>query len=57
MDKDFIEKENEEEKEQTRIDLLQKLSDKCNEISTMKQELRIMEHDINPLLAAAFLDF
>ena len=35
-----------EEEEQKRIDLLQKLSDKCNEISTMKQELRIMEHDL-----------
>ena len=35
-----------EEEKQKRIDLLQKLSDKCNEISTMKQELRIMEHDI-----------
>jgi len=46
MDKDFIEQEIEEEKEQKRIDLLKKLSDKCNEISTMKQELRLMERDI-----------
>jgi len=36
----------EEEDDKKRRDLLQKLSDKCDEISTMKQELRIMEHDI-----------